>query len=861
MKKGLRIALISVAGLVLAAILAVAGFMLWIDSNKPAIFHDNFTPYPSRPGRTLFNEGWTFALEGETPRTVNLPHDWGVEGEFRQEHPGETGKLPWWGKATYRKDLEISKEDLEKEYSIEIDGAMSHASVSVNGTPVGAWPYGYASFAVPLSGALKEGRNEIVISLDNPKESSRWYPGGGLYRNVWIVRSEKQGVRHWGTAMTTRILSRKDLFADAEASLSLELENNGEEVPATVRTVIVEESETLNKEAVIIAEKDTVLRLPAGETSLVQEFMLNNIRLWDDRLPALYMAITTVTPESGTPSVYYTPFGVREAEFRADGFYLNGQKVFLRGVCLHHDAGALGAAWNTSAWVRRLEKLREMGCNAIRTSHNPPAPELLDLCDKMGFLVIDELTDTWTVPKKENGYAALFDQWAEKDLVAMIRRDRNHPCVIAWSIGNECGEQGLPDRWDIPRRLSEICHREDPTRQTTAGNDNLWAASQPYAETIDVYGFNYKPHAYESFRDTHPGKPFYGSETASCISTRGYYVFPVIDEKNKGWLDDGPFQVSSYDLYAPSWASKPDYEWTFEDKVPECAGEFVWTGFDYLGEPTPYNLDPSILTNFHTEEEKEAAKARFAGWGQKVSDVPLPSRSSYFGIFDLAGFPKDRFWLYMARWAHIRPFIHILPHWTWPGREGEVTPVHVYTNLPSVELFVNGKSQGVRTKGPGDYRLRWDDVVYEPGTLTAKATVYGDEFVQEVRTAGAPARAEVLFETTVGYDQGSKRLLIETQNPDERVIFAFVRILDKKGTLVPTADNKLTFSVSGPAEIIATDNGDPTSHIPFKSLENRAFNGLCGVLLRPTGEGKITLRVRGDGIKGSRASVKIHQSL
>ena len=859
MKKGLRIALISLVGLILAALLAVAGFMLWLDSNKPAIAHDVYTPYPSRPDRTSLNRGWTFTLEGEAPRTVNLPHDWGVEGDFRQEYPGETGKLAWWGKATYRKELEISREDLDKDCSLEIDGAMSDAVVFVNGEEVGSWPYGYASFSVPISGALRAGTNEIVISLDNPKESSRWYPGGGIYRNVWLVRAAKASVAHWGTHMTTEVHTWNGTVADATATLSIRLKNSGAPVAASVRTIVVDEKNTLSGGAPVYADQEEVLFIPAGSTDFVQTFNLTGIRLWDDRFPNLYTAITTVTPLGGEPSVYYTPFGVRTAEFRADGFYLNGEKTRLKGVCLHHDAGAIGAAWNTSAWTRRLEWLKRMGCNAIRTSHNPPAPELLDLCDKMGFLVIDELTDTWTVPKKANGYATLFDEWAEKDLVAMIHRDRNHPCVIAWSIGNECGEQGMPERWNIPLRLTEICHREDPTRPTTAGNDNLWASSQPYAGTIDVYGFNYKPHAYATFRDAHPGQPFYGSETASCISTRGYYLFPVVDEKDKGWLDEGPFQVSSYDLYAPGWASKPDYEWTYEDQVPECAGEFVWTGYDYLGEPTPYNLDPSILTNFHTEEEKEAAKARFAAWGQKVSDVPLPSRSSYFGILDLAGFPKDRYWLYKARWGHSRPFLHVLPHWTWPGREGEVTPVHVYTNLPSAELFVNGKSQGVRTRESGEYRLRWDDVVYEPGTLTVKASSGGDDFIETVRTAGAPRRAELRFETGTRLAEGAKRLLVETGSPEERFVFAYVRILDKDGNLVPAADNNLTFSVSGPAKIIATDNGDPTSHIPFRSLENRAFNGLCAVVLRPTGEGKITLRVRGEGVRGSHISVKIHQ--
>ena len=544
----------------------------------------------------------------------------------------------------------------------------------------------------------------------------------------------------------------------------------------------------------------------------------------------MYIARTIV---EGQADFYETPFGIRSAEFRADGFYLNGVKTFLKGVCLHHDAGALGAVWNDDAWIRRLTMLKDMGCNAIRTSHNPPAPELLDLCDHMGFLVLDELTDTWTWSKKENGYATLFEEWAEKDLVAMIHRDRNHPSVIAWSIGNECGEQGDSTRWWVPQMLTDICHREDPTRPTTAGNDNPWAASQPYAATMDVYGFNYKPHLYEQFVKGHPGQPVYGSETASCISTRGYYRFPVEQEKGKGWDMSSPFQVSSYDLYAPGWASKPDYEWEYEDIVPECAGEFVWTGYDYLGEPTPFNMDPSVFTNFHTEEEKEAYRRMVESWGQVISDVPLPSRSSYFGIMDLAGFPKDRYWLYQARWRPELPMAHILPHWTWPGREGQVTPVHVYTSGDSAELFVNGVSQGLRVKD--GYRIVWDDVVYQPGTVEVVAYKDGREWARDVvRTAGKPASA-------VAYaDFAGKEL-----------IYVTVDVLDRSGVFCPDADNTLTFSVKGPAVLVATDAGDPTSHVPFYSSSLPAFHGKASAIIRRTGPGPVTVVAKSPGLKAA----------
>ncbi len=804
-------------------------------------------------GRQPFNEGWTFEKDG-VRKTLDLPHDWGVEGTFKQEYPGESGKLAWWGKASYTKTLELTAEDLQKDIDLEIDGAMSHATVTVNGMDLGGWPYGYASFAIRLNPALQEGANEIRVDIDNPEESSRWYPGGGIYRNVWLTKTEKTSVAHWGTYVTTDIKNvrklekstfwfaenspSKKFTADAEVRLDVTLKHAGEPVVGVISTRIIrrEKQRTGGSVDRILAETRSVERLEDGRT-YTQTFEVEQVSLWDPEYPQMYIARTVVEPMDGPKDVYETPFAFRQAEWKADGFYLNGEKTFLKGVCLHHDAGALGAVWNDDAWVRRFKKLREMGCNAIRTSHNPPAPELLDLCDRMGFLVMDEFTDTWTVPKKKHGYAELFDEWAEKDLVAMIHRDRNHPSVIIWSIGNECGEQGDSTKWWIPEKLTDICHREDPTRPTTAGNDNPWAASQGYAETIDVYGFNYKPHLYAEFVKDHPGQPVYGSETASCISTRGYYLFPVAEEKGKGWTLDAPFQVSSYDLYAPGWASKPDYEWEFEDMVPECAGEFVWTGYDYLGEPTPFNMDPSVLTNFHTEEEKEAFKKMVAGWGQTIADVPLPSRSSYFGIMDLAGFPKDRFWLYQARWRPEKPLVHILPHWTWPGREGQVTPVHVYTTGDSAELLINGKSQGIKKKE--GYRIRWDEVVYEPGTLKVVAYKDGQPWAEaETKTAGKPATAS-----------------LEVDYAGEDLTFVTARILDGAEVEVLQAHNHLSFSISGPGEILATDAGDPTSHAPFHSPETDAFNGLASAIVRRTGPGEIILSVSSPGLKGRKITL------
>ncbi len=760
-------------------------------------------------GRQGWNDNWTFSKDGET-RVLNLPHDWGVEQPFLQENPGETGKLAWWGQAVYSKTLSVSAEDLQKDLRLEVDGAFSNAKVYVNGAEAGGWPYGYASWAVELNPFVREGDNLIEIKLDNKPESSRWYPGGGIYRNVWLTRSAKTAVAHWGTFVK----------ADIRGAVTIDITlKTDKPLMAKVTTCILGTS----------AQAVTESPVYDGRV-LTQTLEVEDPRLWYTDRPALYVARTTVETENGV-DVYDTPFGFRELEWREDGFYLNGWKTFLKGVCLHHDAGALGAVWNEDAWVRRLQMLKAMGCNAIRCSHNPPAPELLDLCDKMGFLVMDELTDTWTWPKKENGYATLFNEWAEKDLVAMIRRDRNHPSVILWSIGNECGEQGDPTRWWIPQMLTDICHREDPTRLTTAGNDNPWAASQPYAATIDVYGFNYKPHLYEEFVRNHPGQPVIGSETASCISTRGYYRFPVEQEKDKGWSMEAPFQVSSYDLYAPGWASKPDYEWQYEDAVPQCAGEFVWTGYDYLGEPTPFNMDPSVLTNFHTEEEKEAFKKMVAGWGQTIAEVPLPSRSSYFGIIDLAGFPKDRFWLYQARWRPNLPMAHILPHWTWPGREGQVTPVHVYSSGDEAELFVNGKSYG-RIKKDG-YRFVWDQVVYRPGTVDVIVYKNGQLWARDrVCTAGK-----------------ASMLLASVDYAGEDLCFVTVDVADREGNLVPDADHLLTFSVKGPAQLVATDAGDPTSHVPFYSPSLPAFHGKASVIVRRTGEGPISVVCSAKGLK------------
>ncbi len=762
--------------------------------------------------RQEWNDGWRFCkgddaayasatFDDSAWRELSVPHDWGVEQPFVQSNPGETGKLQWWGTAWYRKHLQL---DEAGAYVLDFGGVMSGSTVYVNGIPAGGRPYGYSSFRVEMGPYLHEGDNVIAVRVDNKPNSSRWYPGGGIYRPVHLTRETAVGVRE--TYVTVDEINDK---GTATVTVRTVIRGSGD---VDVKSTIELPGRPFFGTGTEAIEKRLTVKDAREGTVAVQVFKVPGAKLWTPETPELQTITTRVTDIStGVSESYATTIGIRTASWTEEGFFLNGEKTFLKGVCLHHDAGALGAVWNESVWVRRLGQLKEMGCNAIRCTHNPPAQEFLDLCDRMGFLVIDELTDTWTIAKKPNGYAAIFDEWVERDLVDMIHRDRNHPCVIAWSIGNECAEQGYSDKWDIPARLTDICHREDPTRPTTAGNDNLWASTQPYRHTIDVYGFNYKPHAYKDFHEANPTKPYYGSETASCISSRGFYVFPVSDEKGAGWPEGAPYQVSSYDLYAPYWASCPDYEWKFEDENPSCAGEFVWTGFDYLGEPTPYNFDPTVLTNFHDEAARKAAEKEL----EEMSRNAPPSRSSYFGIFDLAGFPKDRYWLYKSRWCPDEPTAHILPHWTWPGREGQVTPVHVYTSGDSAELFVNGKSQGIRKRGDKEYRLRWDSVVYEPGEVMVVTYRDGSEWARDtVRTAGAPAALKLSAENVGG------------------TVFVTVKVVDKDGLFVPTASNTVTFSLDGPAELLATDAGDATSHVSFSSPSLPAFSGMASALVR-----------------------------
>jgi beta-galactosidase len=492
----------------------------------------------------------------------------------------------------------------------------------------------------------------------------------------------------------------------------------------------------------------------------------------------------------------------------------------------------LGSALNLRALERQLEILKEMGVNAIRTSHNPPAPELLDLADRMGFLVMDEAFDCWQRGKKKNDYHLLFDDWHEKDWRAQIRRDRNHPSVILWSTGNEIGEQRTPEGQKVAQELVRIAHEEDVTRPATAGCNTTEAGYNGFQKTVDVFGYNYKPAEYGKFRQSNPLIPLFASETASTVSSRGEYFFPVVEDKLKGRAD---FQVSSYDLYAPRWAWPPDVEFKGLDEAPFAAGEFVWTGFDYLGEPTPFDRDSTTLLNF----TDPAAQARMAQELKALGKIKVPARSSYFGIVDLDGFKKDRFYIYQARWRPDFPMAHILPHWNWPERTGQITPVHVYTSGDESELFLNGRSLGRRKKAPYEYRLRWDDVKYEPGELKVVAYKNGKRWAEDVMKTTGPAAALLMKadHTTI--------------NADGRDLsFITVRVADKEGWLVPRSMNRVSFEISGPGEIVAVDNGDPTDQESFQAKERKAYNGLVLVIVRakPGQSGQIKVAARSAGL-------------
>ena len=829
----------------------------WELPNSAAFLKDP-TVLPKRPeGNLAANVPYTQpGFDDSAWRKLDLPHDWAIEGPFKQEYSGKTGKLNFSGPVWYRKHLDLPASDQGRRIYLDIDGAMSYATVWFNGQFVGGWPYGYSSFRLDLTPYAKPGSDNVLsIRLDNPDKSSRWYPGAGIYRNVWLVKTNPVHVDQWGTAITTPKVSAEAATVAAKVTIANE---GNTPTQALVKTQLLFAGKPVTDQPAQTVD------LPAGGSAVATaEVTVSKPQLWDTTTPNLYTAVTTVEVGGKVVDRYETVFGIRSIAFTADsGFLLNGKRVQLNGVCNHHDLGALGTAFNTRAAQRQLEILKEMGVNAVRTSHNPPAPELLDLCDAMGILVMDEAYDCWKEGKAKNGYNLLFDDWSEQDMRALLRRDRNHPSVVMWSIGNEVRE--LEDAAVGPAmgaRLTAIAHEEDPTRPTTLGSNKPDASYNGIQKSVDVMGQNYQRGGYAEFHEKNPAIPLVGSESSSALSSRGEYFFQspeqVADQnaaasepakrggKNKtepkpfevisSVKTDGraDFQISSYDLYGPGWVITPDEEFAAQEKNPHVAGQFVWTGFDYLGEPTPYNADATNLLNFTDPAEK----AKMAKEMKDLSKLAVPSRSSYFGIVDLAGFKKDRFYLYQAHWRPEFPMVHILPHWTWPERVGMGVPVFLYTSGDEAELFLNGKSLGRKKKGPFEYRLRWDDVIYAPGELKAVAYKNGKEWATDVVKTAGPATALTL---------DADRSVIAADRKD--LSYVTVTIRDQAGTLVPRSKNSVAFTVSGPGEIVATDNGDATSHASFQSPNIKAYNGLALAIIRATGPGKITVTAKSEGL-------------
>ena len=764
-------------------------------------------PAPTQACTDFDDAGW---------ERVRVPHDWAITGPFDSDHDrqvtrviedgeerareylGRTGGLPHVGTAWYRRSLDLPADDGRRLY-VEFDGVMCNSRVYLNGDFVGSWPYGYSSFCFDLTEHVRWGADNILaVSVDVKPSASRWYPGAGIYRHVRLVSVDPIHVAHWGTRVTASEITPET----ATVAIRTEIESSsGRTEDIELRTDI------LDPHGREVASITSSARIETA-ASIDQEVRVESPTLWSIDAPNCYQALTSVIADGRTVDGYETTFGIREIRFDvADGFVLNGRPVELKGVCMHHDLGPLGAAVSARAIERQCETLVEMGCNAVRTSHNPPAPELLEICDRMGIVVIDEAFDEWRLAKCENGYNRLFDEWAERDVRALIRRDRNHPCVIMWSIGNEIREQGSEDGAQVAQFLVDICHDEDPTRPTTAGfNQPDAAIANGLAGVVDVPGWNYSATRYAEFRRDHPTWPMYGSETESCLSTRGEYHFPAVEEKTARKEHD-PHQMSSYDLSSPPWGYAPDIEFAGQDDNPTLFGAFVWTGYDYLGEPTPYN---------HV-------------W---------PSRSSYFGIVDLCGLPKDRYYIYRSKWRPETETLYLLPHWNWEDRRGEVTPVHCYTSCDAAELFLNGVSQGVRRKDPASvydrYRLRWDEVVYEPGVLEVVALGSDAEPMATARmqTAGDPSRIELTPD----------RATITADGDD--LAFVTVAITDSDGTTCPLADDLLRFELDGPGCIATVDNGDPTSTDPFLADRCRAFHGLCVLVVRSLAGAAGPLRIR-----------------
>lgn len=778
----------------------------------------------------LLEKGWKFTKgevsNAEMPafndakwETVDIPHDWAIFGPFDKSNDlqnvavtqnfetqaslktGRTGGLPYVGIGWYRTTFHSTP---GKQTTLIFDGAMSEARVFVNGKEACFWPCGYNSFYCDVTSLVNEDgkNNTLAVRLENRPQSSRWYPGAGLYRNVHVVTTEKIHVPVWGTQITTPYV--KDEYASV--CLRTTILNAGK----TELTVV---TDIMDADGQVVSTKTNKGVINHGQP-FTQNFIVERPKLWSPETPVLYKAVSKIYSGDTLLDTYSTRFGIRTIEYIADkGFYLNGKRRKFQGVCNHHDLGPLGAAINVAALRHQLTLLKEMGCDAIRTSHNMPAPELVELCDEMGFMMMLEPFDEWDIAKCDNGYHRFFNEWAEKDMVNMLRQYRNNPCVVMWSIGNEVPTQWSPEGYKVAKFLQDICHREDPTRPVTCGMDQVKSVlANGFAAMLDIPGLNYRAHLYDEAYERLPQNIILGSETSSTVSSRGVYKFPV--ERKAGAMYDD-HQSSSYDLEYCNWSNIPDIDFARAEDHEWTIGQFVWTGFDYLGEPSPYDTN---------------------AW---------PNHSSMFGIIDLASIPKDRYYLYRSVWNKEAETLHILPHWNWEGREGEKIPVFVYTNYPSAELFINGKSYGRQTKHKNGtvenrYRLMWHDAVYQPGEVRVVAYDEQGNPVAEktVRTAGKPHHIELVTD----------RSSLQADGKD--LAYVTLRIVDKNGNLCPNDGRLVSFKVKGAGKYRASANGDPTCLDLFHKPEMHAFGGMLTVIVQ-SGEktGEIELQATAKGIK------------
>ena len=783
----------------------------------------------AQPRQEINLKTWEFSRDGQAWTKVNIPHDWAIAGPFDKkwdlqkvaitqngeteatEKSGRSGALPWIGEGWYRTTVMLPEGYEAAE--LLFDGAMAEPRVTINGKEAGYWAYGYNAFRVDATPYIKAGKMDIGVHLQNLEESSRWYPGAGLYRPVTLILKRNCSIDDW--SVFARTVSLKS--DEAEVAVDMTVRGHDEQVKAQI--VMADAAGNMVAEAQNLAVKNglvnTTLKVKAP-------------RLWSPETPYLYTLTTKVTKDGKTLDEKQQKIGIRTIRVsREGGFQLNGQTRKLKGVCLHHDLGPLGAAINKAALIRQIRTLKEMGCDAIRTAHNMPSTWQMEICDSMGMMVMAESFDMWIYPKCKNGYARFFKEWALKDITNLVLNHRNHPSIVMWSIGNEIPEQWSEEGRQIAKQLQGLCHQLDPTRPVTQGMDRAEdALNSGFAQAMEVPGFNYRVHKYENNIKQLPQGFLLGSETASTVSSRGVYKFPVVPTDNSQFASYSPNydptaltkadgQCSSYDVEYCSWSNLPDDDWVWQDDKDWVIGEFVWTGYDYLGEPTPY-------------------------------DEYWPSRSSYFGIMDLAGLPKDRYWLYRSKWNTKEHTVHLLPHWTWPERKGEVTPVYCYTDGVEAELFVNGKSQGRIRKNPAErldrYRLRWNNVKYEAGEIRVVAyDAQGNKIGEDSRrTAGKPTAI------VAQADRKSYRA------DGEDLVFVTIGVADSKGVAVPTCNNELTFEVTGAGSFEAVCNGDATSLESFKQPRMKLFNGELVVVLR-TSEHPGTIRLN---IKDSKGKLK-----